>query len=120
MYGVNDIQQREIQTAEPLVPELSAFEVETATEKLKTHTSPGINHITAELIRAAGRTIRSEIHELIYSIWNKRELPEQWKESIIVLYLFVWVKTQITVMNYEGISLLSTTYRVYQTSFHQG
>jgi len=30
------------------------------------------------------------------------------------------VKTQITVMNYEGISLLSTTYRVYPTSFHQG
>jgi hypothetical protein len=26
----------------------------------------------------------SEIHKLVNSIWNKEELPEQWKESIIV------------------------------------
>jgi len=85
VHGVNDIWQREIQTAEPLVPEPSAFEVEMAIEKLKTHTSSGINQITAEMIKAGGRTIHSGIHVLINSIWNKRELPEQWKESIIVL-----------------------------------
>jgi len=28
--------------------------------------------------------MRSEIHELINSIWNKEELPEEWKESVIV------------------------------------
>jgi hypothetical protein len=26
----------------------------------------------------------SQIHKLIYSVWNKEELPDQWKESIIV------------------------------------
>jgi len=26
----------------------------------------------------------SEGHKIINSIWNKEELPEQWKESIIV------------------------------------
>jgi hypothetical protein len=26
----------------------------------------------------------SEVHKIINSIWNKEELPEQWKESIIV------------------------------------
>jgi len=30
------------------------------------------------------RTICSEIHKLIISIWNKEELPEEWKESIII------------------------------------
>jgi hypothetical protein len=34
VHGVNDIRQTEINTAEPLVPELSAFEVELAIEKL--------------------------------------------------------------------------------------
>jgi hypothetical protein len=29
-------------------------------------------------------TIRSEIHKIIYSISNKEELHEEWKESIIV------------------------------------
>jgi hypothetical protein len=38
----------------------------------------------AEVIQAVGETLRSEIYKLITSIWNKEELPDQWKESIIV------------------------------------
>ena len=84
IHGFNDVRQSEIQTAEPPVPKPSAFEVEMAIEKLKTHTSPGIYPIRAEMIKVGGTTINSEIHKLINSIWNKEELPEQWKESIIV------------------------------------
>jgi hypothetical protein len=47
------------------VPEPSTFEVELAIEKLKSHKSPGIVQISAELIKAGGRSIYSEIHELI-------------------------------------------------------
>jgi len=36
------------------------------------------------LIKAGGETLRSEIHKLIRSIWNKEKLPQQWKESNIV------------------------------------
>ena len=35
VHGVNDVRQTEIHTAEPLVPEPSAFEFELAIEKLK-------------------------------------------------------------------------------------
>jgi hypothetical protein len=52
--------------------------------KLKSYKSPGTDQILAELIKAEGETLYSEIHRLIYSIWNKEELPLQWKESIIV------------------------------------
>jgi hypothetical protein len=48
-----------------------------AIEKLKRHKSPGIDQVPAEPIKAGGKTIRSEIHILIHSIWNKEELPEQ-------------------------------------------
>ena len=65
--------------SEPIAPDL-----EMATEKLKRHKSPGIDQIPAELITAGGRTIRSEIHKLTNFVWNKEELPEEWKESIIV------------------------------------
>jgi len=82
-HGANDGRQAEIRTAEPLVPEPSAFEVELAIEKLKSHKSPGINQIPAELIKAGGSTMCGEIHKHI-SIWDKEELPEEWKESIIV------------------------------------
>jgi len=85
IHGVNDVSQTEIHTAEPLVPEPNAFEVELAIEKLKSHKSPGIVQIPAELIKTGGRTISCEIHKLIISIWNKEELPEEWKESIIIL-----------------------------------
>jgi hypothetical protein len=45
--GVNDVRQTEVHTAEPLVPEPSAFEVEMAIEKLKSHKSQGIDQTPA-------------------------------------------------------------------------
>jgi len=54
MHGVKDVRQAEIHTAEPLVPEPSASEVELAINKLKSHKSPGIDQIPAELIKAGG------------------------------------------------------------------
>jgi hypothetical protein len=56
------------------VPEPSAFEVELAIEKLKSHKSPGIDQIPAELIKVEGRKIRSEIHKhelIIVSVCKK-------------------------------------------------
>jgi hypothetical protein len=49
VYGVNDVRQTEIHTAEPLVSEPSTFEFELAIEKLKSHPSPGIDQIPIEL-----------------------------------------------------------------------
>jgi len=65
------------------VPEPSAAEVEPAIDKLKSHKSPGIDQIPAELIKAGDRTICLEINKLITSVW-KEKLPEEWKESIMV------------------------------------
>ena len=107
---VKDVGQAEIQTAEPLVPEPSAFEVELAIGKLKCHKSPGIDEIPAELIKAGGGTICGEIHKLITSIWKKEKLPEEWKESIIVPIHKKGDKTDCN--NYRGISLLPTAYKI--------
>jgi hypothetical protein len=57
VHGVHDVRQREKHTAEPLVPEPSAFQVELAIGKLKSHKSPGIVQIRAELIKEGGRTM---------------------------------------------------------------
>jgi hypothetical protein len=45
LHGVSEVRQAEIHTAEPLVPEPSALEVELAIEKLKSHKSKGIDQI---------------------------------------------------------------------------
>jgi hypothetical protein len=57
-----------------------------AIENLTRHKSPGADQIRAELIKADGREIRSEIRKLINFIWDKEELPEECNES---LYLFI-------------------------------
>jgi hypothetical protein len=82
--GINDVRQTEVHTAEHIVPECSAFKVDIAIEKLKRCKSPCTDQILAELIQAGGSILWSEIHKLINSVWNKEDLPQQWKESIIV------------------------------------
>jgi hypothetical protein len=61
VHRVSDVRQTEIQMAET-----SVFEM--AIGKLKGHKSAGTDRVPAELIKAAGRTIRYEIHKLINSI----------------------------------------------------
>ena len=79
VLGGKDVGQTEIHTAEPLVPEPSATEVELAINKLKSHKSPCIDQIPAELIKARVRTICLEIRKLITSIWKRKKLSEEWK-----------------------------------------
>jgi hypothetical protein len=76
VHRVSDVRQIKIHTAEPLVPEPSPFEVEIAIAKLKRYKSPGSDQIPAELIQAGGKILRSKIHKLIKSIWNKEKLPD--------------------------------------------
>jgi hypothetical protein len=65
---------------------------------------PGSVKILAELIQAGGKILLPVIQDLINSIWNKEELPDQWKESIIVPIHKKSDKADCN--NYHGISLL--------------
>ena len=51
-----------------------------------------------------------EIHKLIVLIWNKEELPQEWRESIIVPAHKKGDKMDCN--NYREISLLSTSYKI--------
>jgi hypothetical protein len=51
----------------------------------------------------------SKIHELIYSVWNKEELSEEWKGSIVPIYK---KGDETDCSNYRGINLLSNMYEV--------
>jgi hypothetical protein len=74
--------QTDIHTAEPFVLDSSGSEVEVSAGKLKRYKSLGVDQIQVELIQAGGETLRLEVHKLIKLIWNKEELPHQWKKSI--------------------------------------
>jgi hypothetical protein len=77
---------------------------------LESYKSPGSDQILAELISTGGETLCAEVHKLICSIWNKEELSQQWKVSIIVQ---IHKKGDETDCNsYQGISLLPDTYKI--------
>ena len=59
VHEISAVRHTEIHTAEPLVREPSAFEVEMAFEKLKRNKSPGIDQNTSRNDYSGGRTIRS-------------------------------------------------------------
>jgi hypothetical protein len=84
VHSVSDVRQIQIHTAEPLVPGPSRVEVEIAIAKLKNRKLPLSDQILTELTQAESEKLLSAIHKLINSIWNREELPDQWKESIIV------------------------------------
>jgi hypothetical protein len=109
VHNFSDVRQIEIHTAELLVPCPSHLEAEISIAKLKKYKSPGSDQFPAELYQAGGEIV-SVIHKLITSIWNKEEMPDQWKESIIVPVHNTGDKTDCN--NYRGISPLSTSDKI--------
>jgi hypothetical protein len=106
VHNVSDVRQIKVHTAESLVPGPSHLEVKIAIAELKKYKLSGSDQILAELIQAGGESLLSAIHKLFNSVRNKEELPDQWKESIIVIIHKKDDKTGCT--NYYGISLLVT------------
>jgi hypothetical protein len=99
---VGGIRQTEMDTAEPFMPEPSASEAEVAIGKLRRYISPGVDQIPAELILAGGDTLHSEIHKLIELEQRRIATPlERVKKGN---------KTDSS--DYQGISLLSTSYKI--------
>jgi hypothetical protein len=84
--------------------------------KLKLYKSPGSEQIPEELIQAGGETLVPVIHKLINSIWNKDELPDQWKGSIIVPVPKKGKDTVIIIVGYHCHQLHA---KFYQLSFSQ-
>jgi hypothetical protein len=110
VHGAGVVRQTEVHTSDPFVPESSACKFEVAIGKLRSYRSLGIGQIPAELIQAGEETLLSEIHKLFKLIWNKKELLHQWKEAIVVHIHKKGDKTDCS--NYQGISLLSTSYKI--------
>jgi hypothetical protein len=107
VHNIIDDSHIEIYAAEPLVLGPSHLEVETVIAKLKKYKYSGSDQIPAELIKTGGETLVSAIHKFINSIWNKEELPDQWKESIVVPSHKKGDKLDCN--NYHGISRHSQT-----------
>ena len=109
VHGVNYLRQTKIHTPQPIGPEVNAFEVEMVTETVRSHITRYLSN-PSSIDKGTGVEQFTEIHKHIYSIWNKKDLLEERKESII---LPIYKKADKTdCRNYRGISLLSATYKI--------
>jgi hypothetical protein len=115
---VNDVRQTAVHTGEPLVLEPSAFEVEMAIEKLKRRRSPGIDQIPAELIKAGGRIIRSDIHKLIISFGIRRSCLRNGRSQSLCLFIRRVIKQTVLIIKAYHFCQLHTKF--YPTFFCQG
>ncbi|KAL1447535.1 hypothetical protein WDU94_013872, partial [Cyamophila willieti] len=83
----------------------SEIEIDKAIGQLKNKKSPGIDGITAELIKGARNTSIGLLHELFKRIWEEKCVPADWRDATVVPIFKKGNKAKCD--NYRGISLLS-------------
>jgi hypothetical protein len=68
VHRVSDVRQRELHTAEPLVPEPSPSEAEITIAKLLKCNSPGTDQTPVKQIQAGGEVLRSQSHKTVKKV----------------------------------------------------
>lgn len=95
----------------------SIEEIEKAIKRLKNNKASGADGIPAELLKHGGPTLHQAIHEVIVHVWDREEMPEDWRKGILCP---VHKKGDITMCsNYRGITLLSTAYKIFSSILQQ-
>ena len=51
---------------------------------MKSWKAPGIDNITAELLRTKVKFSARKIHELLSKVWIFEAIPEAWKRGLII------------------------------------
>jgi len=121
MHGVNDVsdvRQREIHTAQPLVPEPSAFDIELAIEKPKIPKSPGIVQITAELIKAGVEQFDMRFINLLFLFGIRRNCLRSGRSQSLYLSIRRAIKQILVIIGAYHFCQLCTIF--YPTSVCQG
>ncbi|KAI5731310.1 hypothetical protein M8J77_008047 [Diaphorina citri] len=87
-------------------------EINLIIKNLKNNKAPGEDAIIAELWKNSGRNAVEKLQRLLVNvwIWNREELPEDWKAALIHPIFKKGDKTDAN--NYRGISLLPVTYKI--------
>ena len=105
---VNSIKQH------PIVHEMSEDptrkEVASAAKLLNNDKAPGIDGLTAEILKCGGKRMDELLHKLILHYWRKQSVPQDWIDAILISLHKSGVRDNCG--NFRGISLLSVVGKV--------
>ena len=103
-----------------MTEEMDSFqqgEIEVAIRSLKSGKAPGVDNVTAEMIKAGGECTAKVMHRLCNKVLEEEQCPDDWGKAIIVP---LHKKNDKTVCsNYRGISLLSVPGKVFTKALQQ-
>lgn len=84
--------------------DLGSEEIRKAVMKMRRNKTAGIDGTQMEAWMYGGEEVKKGIEEIIRKVWKERQIPEDWKSSIIVPLYKRGDKEKVK--NYRGISLL--------------
>jgi len=59
-------------------------EVQRAVSSLMNNKAPGVDEISAEMLKHGKETVAEQLAELFSMIWQNLEVPEDWKKGVII------------------------------------
>jgi mannosylglycoprotein endo-beta-mannosidase len=87
-------------------------EITHALKSMKNTTAPGIDGVTAEALKLAGKELTRPLCRLFNNILSQGRIPEGFADSKTIL-LYKKADPQL-ISNYRPISLLSTAYKLFR------
>ncbi|CAF2103907.1 unnamed protein product, partial [Rotaria magnacalcarata] len=62
----------------------SLSEVYDAIKQMKNRKAPGVDNISADLLKAGGVPMTKWAHEILCDVWNNEDVVEDWATAILI------------------------------------
>ena len=99
------------ETVEILQTPPTLAEVQSNLQKLKSNKAPGLDNISAEMLKCGGLQLEKDLHILIIEIWEVQKIPDDWKRGCIIPIFKK--KDPKDCANYRPINLLSIVRKLF-------
>ena len=94
-----------------MTEELKDIKIEEQIDKQKTQKAPEEDKIPSEAWKFCGENVKRRLIEIFKGVWKGEVFPSDWRKGIIIP---IYKKGDTDkVINYRGITLLSTAYKIY-------
>ena len=94
--------------------EFTFQEVRKAVQRMKTHKAPGVDNITAEVLKAGGEKMINMLFKIFNIAWEEKKVPKDWSRMIVTPIHKKGDK--LDPANHRAISLLSIPGKLFYVS----